>query len=46
VGAQGGDHTLLVAGQLEVDVELDLRERGAGEVREPVVERRRRVQVV
>ena len=38
----GVDDPLLVAGQLEVDVELDAGERAAGEVREALLERRRR----
>jgi hypothetical protein len=41
VRAQRLDHPPLVARRLEVDVELDAREPRGGEVREPLVERRR-----
>ena len=40
VVAQRLDHALLVAGELEVDVELDVREGVGREVREALVEGR------
>jgi hypothetical protein len=50
VGTQGVEHRELVAGELEIDVELDPRERRGREVREPFLQRvrraRRRVLVV
>ena len=44
--AQRVDHPLLVARELEVDVELDAVERAAREVGEAVLERRRAVDVL